>query len=68
MKLEQAAVLIDEQAICLDVLLEKYAKDGEKTVEDVRRRVARGLAAVEKPELRPLWEQRFFEAMEADRG
>src|ERR1700756_2194423 len=65
MKLDQAATLLDEQAISLDVLLEKYAKADEKTADDVRRRVARGLAAVEKPELRALWEQRFFEAMVA---
>src|SRR5271166_2361564 len=65
MKLDQAATLLDEQAICLDVLLEKYAKGDEKTADDVRRRVARGLAAVEKPELREHWEQRFFEAMVA---
>jgi ribonucleoside-diphosphate reductase alpha chain len=65
MKLEQAATLLDEQAISLDVLLEKYAKGDEKTADEVRRRVARGLAAVEKPELREHWEQRFFEAMVA---
>ncbi len=65
MKLDQAATLLDEQAICLDVLLEKYAKGDEKTVDDVRRRVARGLAAVEQPHLREHWEQRFFEAMVA---
>src|ERR1700758_1445380 len=63
MKLEQAATLLDEQAICLDVLLEKYAKGDEKTADEVRRRVARGLAAVEKPQLREHWEQRFYEAM-----
>src|SRR5882762_5828551 len=65
MKLDHAATLLDEQAICLDVLLEKYAKADEKTADDVRRRVARGLAAVERPELREHWEQRFFEAMVA---
>jgi ribonucleoside-diphosphate reductase alpha chain len=65
MKLEQAATLLDEQAICLDVLLEKYAKGDEKTADDVRRRVARGLAAVEQPHLREQWEQRFFDAMVA---
>src|ERR1700739_4651331 len=65
MKLEQAATLLDEQAICLDVLLEKYAKGDEKTADEVRRRVARGPAAVEKPQLREHWEQRFFDAMVA---
>ncbi|HEX4597328.1 MAG TPA: ribonucleotide reductase N-terminal alpha domain-containing protein, partial [Burkholderiaceae bacterium] len=65
MKLDQAATLLDEQAISLDVLLEKYAKADEKTADEVRRRVARGLAAVEKPELREHWQLRFFEAMVA---
>ena len=63
MKLDPAQVLLDEQPISIDVLIEKYAKGDEKTVDDVRRRVARGLAAVEKPELRADWEQRFHQAM-----
>ena len=63
MKLDKAQLLLDEQPISIDVLLEKYAKGDEKTVDEVRRRVARGLAHVEKPELRDLWERRFYEAM-----
>jgi ribonucleoside-diphosphate reductase alpha chain len=65
MKLEPAQLLLDEQPICIDVLLEKYAKGDEKTIDDVRRRVARGLAVVEKPELRAEWERRFYDAMAA---
>jgi ribonucleoside-diphosphate reductase alpha chain len=65
MKLEQAHVLMDEQPISIDVLLEKYAKGDEKSADEVRRRVARGLAAVEAPALRTEWERRFYEAMVA---
>lgn len=65
MKLEQAHVLLDEQPISIDVLLEKYAKGDEKTADDVRRRVARGLAEAEAPGLRAEWERRFYDAMVA---
>ncbi len=63
MKLDKAQVLLDEQPISIDVLLEKYAKGDEQSIDEVRRRVARGLAQVEQPEVRELWEKRFHEAM-----
>lgn len=50
------------QAISAEVLAEKYAKGDERTVDEVRLRVARALAAVEAPEQRALWEQRFVDA------
>jgi len=63
MKLDPAQLLLDEQPISIDVLLEKYAKGEEKTVDDVRLRVARALAEVERPELRAEWAARFHRAM-----
>jgi ribonucleoside-diphosphate reductase alpha chain len=50
------------QPISEEVLIEKYAKGNERSVEEVRARVARALAAVELPENRAHWEARFAEA------
>src|SRR5258705_7527318 len=63
--LSSVAEAIPEQAICREALLEKYAKDNEQTIADVRARVARALAAAEAQDKRAHWERRFAEAMEA---
>ncbi len=62
MKLNDILLSLPPQQVSLDVLLEKYAKGDEKTVEDVRRRAARALAAVETDPAK--WEPLFYEALE----
>ena len=61
MKPENLSVMT-EQDISREVLLEKYAKNGESDVSQVRRRVARALAAQESDPAR--FEQEFFAALD----
>ena len=61
MKLDDPMLAIPDQQVSIDVLLEKYAKGGEKTVDEVRKRVARALAAIEKDPAH--WEAEFFHAL-----
>jgi ribonucleoside-diphosphate reductase alpha chain len=58
------ATALPVQEISREVLLEKYAKGQEQTVTDVRRRVARALAAAEPEAKRTHWEQKFLDAQE----
>ena len=51
------------QAISEEVLIEKYAKGDERSIEAVNRRVARALAQAEAADQRVLWEARFAEAL-----
>ncbi|MGZ5660905.1 MAG: adenosylcobalamin-dependent ribonucleoside-diphosphate reductase [Usitatibacter sp.] len=60
----RAVATLPDQPIAREVLLEKYAKDGETSAAEVRARVARALASVEPDAERLQWEARFLEAQE----
>ncbi|CAN5178056.1 hypothetical protein BH11PSE11_BH11PSE11_18850 [soil metagenome] len=58
--LESAVIALAEpQAISTEVLIEKYAKDGETSIEEVQSRVAHALAAVEPAALRKQYAEEF---------
>ena len=52
------------QDISSEVLIEKYAKDGEQTPDELRSRVARALSAAEKPAERAKWAAAFLAAQQ----
>jgi ribonucleoside-diphosphate reductase alpha chain len=56
------AALLPEQLISVEVLREKYAKGAETTVDEVRRRVAKALAACEPEARRAEIEEEFYRA------
>ncbi|MBP6132607.1 adenosylcobalamin-dependent ribonucleoside-diphosphate reductase [Thauera sp.] len=62
--IKASAANLPMQEISGEVLVEKYAKGDEQTVAEVRRRVARALAAVEAEDKRAHWEAKFLEAQE----
>jgi ribonucleoside-diphosphate reductase alpha chain len=52
------------QDISSEVLIEKYAKNGEQSPDELRERVARALAQAEKPAERTRWTTAFLEAQQ----
>jgi ribonucleoside-diphosphate reductase alpha chain len=52
------------QDISAEVLIEKYAKEGESSIEQVQTRVARALAEIEAPESRERHAEQFLWAMQ----
>ncbi|WP_332672468.1 adenosylcobalamin-dependent ribonucleoside-diphosphate reductase [Aromatoleum sp.] len=63
-KVKTDASTLAAQEISGEVLVEKYAKGDERSVAEVRARVARALAAVEAEDKRAHWEAKFLEAQE----
>ncbi|HLW05126.1 MAG TPA: adenosylcobalamin-dependent ribonucleoside-diphosphate reductase [Azoarcus sp.] len=62
--IKACASTLEAQEISGEVLVEKYAKNDEQTVAEVRARVARALAMVEPENKRAHWEAKFLEAQE----
>ncbi|MEY8689727.1 MAG: adenosylcobalamin-dependent ribonucleoside-diphosphate reductase [Leptothrix sp. (in: b-proteobacteria)] len=59
-----ARASLPAQPISAEVLIEKYAKGTERSVAEVRARVALALASVEAPEQREAWAAKFLLAQE----
>lgn len=56
--------LAEPQAISIEVLLEKYAKGDERSIDEVRARVARALAQVEQSDEQDDYAEQFLWAMQ----
>lgn len=54
---------LSEQAVCRDVLLRRYTQAGEFCVDHVLGRVASALSALEAPDQRTRWHDRFLWAL-----
>ena len=64
-KLENAVIALAEpQDISTEVLIEKYAKGGETSIEQVHTRVAAALAEVEPQKTRKKYAEEFLWAMQ----
>ncbi len=63
LSLNKSPADLADQEICREALIEKYAKGGETSIEQVRARVARALAQVEAEGDRAKWEKRFAKAL-----
>ncbi len=61
----QDSELLAPQAICLDVLLQRYLQPGERGAQDVFQRVARALASVEAASERVRYEALFLDNLRA---
>ena len=61
---EHTAHNLPAQPISEEVLVEKYAKGGERSITAVHARVARALAQAEPAEQRKQWEERFIAALD----
>jgi len=61
---DRDATTLVAQEISGEVLVEKYAKGDERSILEVRQRVARALAAIEVEDKRAYWEAKFLEAQE----
>lgn len=61
---ESPAATLPAQEVSLDVLREKYAKGDERTIDDVQRRIARALAALELAPRRTECERSFLWAQQ----
>ena len=60
-----AAFTEQPQDVSVDVLMEKYVKGTETSAQEIFARVAKAIAANEKPALRDKWEAKFLANMHA---